>query len=173
MQRSAAVGALAAIVAALLVSEAAPAASGTTVLRLDGVGPLHLGMTRAAAVKTGWLAGRGKGCELGGDPPITYRFTGAKAPRGLSGSVEFADGRLKALSFSRGVRTVTGVKIGTTTARTVTRYRDAGFTASSEYVDTFGGSFITVKHRGRQVLGGFAERGRVSILAVPFVSVCE
>src|SRR5215212_6929447 len=103
----------------------------TTVLRLNGIGPLHLGMTRTAALGTGWLAGRRSGCPLGGTPPITYRFTGPKAPSAIKGSAEFENGRLTTLSFTRGVRTSTGVSVGrTTTARMVARYRAAGFAAS-------------------------------------------
>ena len=52
-----------------------------TTLRLDGVGPLKLGMRVTAARQTGWLAGRRTGCPLGGPPlPVTYRLSG-RAPR--------------------------------------------------------------------------------------------
>ncbi|HEX6621927.1 MAG TPA: hypothetical protein VF024_19845, partial [Solirubrobacteraceae bacterium] len=100
---------LAALAGAVLWAPATAAGGpATTVLRLDGIGPLHLGMTRAAALGTGWLAGRRPGCPLGGTPPITYRFTGAKAPKGIKGSMEFVNGRLSTMSFTRGVRTTTG-----------------------------------------------------------------
>jgi hypothetical protein len=108
---------------ALAVPPPAASPASTTVLRLDGIGPLHLGMTRTAALATGWLADRGPGCPLGGTPPITYPFSGAEAPEATKGSAEFADGRFTALSFTRGVRTSTGVTVGrTTTARMVARY---------------------------------------------------
>jgi hypothetical protein len=160
--------------AALAVQPPAASPASTTVLRLDGIGPLHLGMTRTAALATGWLAHRGSGCPLGGTPPITYRFTGAKAPKATKGSAEFADGRLTALSFTRGVRTSTGVTVGrTTTARMVARYRAAGFTASASFVSTFQGTFVRVKRHGRDVVGGFGEGGVVTIVAIPTVAVCE
>jgi hypothetical protein len=159
---------------ALAVQPPAASPASTTVLRLDGIGPLHLGMTRTAALATGWLAHRGSGCPLGGTPPITYRFTGAKAPKATKGSAEFADGRLTALSFTRGVRTSTGVTVGrTTTARMVARYRAAGFTASASFVSTFQGTFVRVKRHGRDVVGGFGEGGVVTIVAIPTVAVCE
>jgi hypothetical protein len=159
---------------ALAVQPPAASPSSTTVLRLDGIGPLHLGMTRTAALATGWLADRGSGCPLAGTPPITYRFTGAKAPKATKGSAEFADGRLTALSFTRGVRTSTGVTVGrTTTARMVARYRAAGFTASASFVSTFQGTFVRVKQHGRDVVGGFGEGGVVTIVAIPTVAVCE
>jgi hypothetical protein len=159
---------------ALAVPPPAASPASTTVLRLDGIGPLHLGMTRTAALATGWLADRGSGCPLGGTPPITYRFSGAKAPEATKGSAEFADGRLTALSFTRGVRTSTGVTVGrTTTARMVARYRAAGFTASASFVSTFQGTFVRVKRHGHDVVGGFGEGSVVTIVAIPTVPVCE
>ena len=160
--------------AALAVQSSAASPASTTVLRLDGIGPLQLGMTRTAAVATGWLAGRSTGCPLGGTPPITYRFTGAKAPDAIKGSVEFVNGRLSTMSFTRGVRTSTGVTVGrTTTARMVARYRAAGFTASARFDRTFQGTFVRVRRHGRDVVGGFGEGTVVTIVAIPAVSVCE
>jgi hypothetical protein len=161
------------VLLACLLLPASGAGAATTLLRLDGIGPLKLGMTRVAALKSGWLAHRAPGCELVSPRPVTYRFTGAKAPHGLRGSAQFDRGRLSALSFSRGVRTRLGVQIGTSTARMVSKYRHAGFAASSMFSSTFGGTFVTVKRRGRQVLGGFATGGQVRNLAVPFVPVCD
>jgi hypothetical protein len=167
--------ALAALAAVVLWSPASAAGGpGTTVVRLDGIGPLHLGMTRTAAVATGWLAGRRPGCPLGGTPPITYRLTGPKAPKAVRGTAEFADGRLTTLSFTRGVRTSTGVTVGrTTTARMVARYRAAGFSASARFERTFQGTFVRVRRNGRDVVGGFGEGGVVRIVAIPAVAACE
>ena len=160
--------------AALVVPANAAGPTSTTVLRLDGIGPLHLGMTRTAALGTGWLAGRSSGCPLGGTPPITYRFTGPKAPRAIKGSAEFENNRLSTLSFTRGVRTSTGVTVGrTTTARMVARYRTAGFAASARFESTFQGTFVRVRRHGRDVVGGFGEGGVVTIIAIPAVAACE
>jgi hypothetical protein len=158
-----------------LLAPSASGASATAVLRLDGIGPLHLGMTRTAAVATGWLGQRGTGCELGGRPfPITYRFTGRKAPRGIAGVAEFQRDRLAGLSFTRGVRTSTGVTVGSTTAkRMVSRYRQAGFSASARFEDVFQGTFVTIKRHGDQVVGGFGERGVITVVAIPAITVCE
>jgi hypothetical protein len=161
------------VVLVCLLGPASAADAATTLLRLDGVGPLKLGMTRAAAVKTGWLADRAPGCELASPRPITYLFTGPKAPGGLRGSAQFDSGRLSVISFSRGVRTRVGVRIGAPTARMVSKYRNAGFGASSMFSPTFAGTFVTVKRGGRQVLGAFARGGHVKSLAVPAVPVCE
>lgn len=161
-------------VAALAVPANAAGPPSTTVLRLDAIGPLHLGMTRTDALGTGWLAGRRSGCPLGGTPPITYRFTGAKAPRAIKGSAEFANNRLTTMSFTGGVRTSTGVTVGrTTAARMVARYRAAGFAASSRFESTFQGTFVRVRRHGRDVVGGFADASVVTIVAIPAVSVCE
>jgi hypothetical protein len=166
---------LALVSAALLAPASAPGAGSTPVLRLDGIGPLHLGMTRTTAVATGWLGQRGTGCELGGRPfPVTYRFTGRKAPRGIAGVAEFQHNRLADLSFTRGVRTSTGVTVGrTTTKRMVTRYRQAGFSASAWYEAIFRGTFVTIKRAGDQVVGGFGEHGVITMVAIPAISVCE
>ena len=171
---SRALGLAALVGAALWAPATAAAGPATTVLRLDGIGPLHLGMTRTAAVATGWLAARSSGCPLGGTPPITYRFTGAKAPRAIKGSVEFANNRMTTMSFTGGVRTSTGVTVGrTTAARMVARYRAAGFTASARFDSTFQGTFVRVRRHGHDVVGGFADAGAVTIVAIPTVSVCE
>ncbi len=153
----------------------ATSAGATTTLRLDGVGPLKLGMKATAARQTGWLADRRPGCELGGPPlPVTYRLTGRRAPGGIRGVAEFNRGRLTGLSFSRGVRTAAGVTVGVTTAaRMVARYRAAGFSASARYDATFQGTFTNVRRGTRNVLGGFGEGAVVSFLAIPSVPVCE
>lgn len=167
-------------VAAALAAAAAPAAQSATTLRLGGIGPLRLGMTSSAALRTGWLARRGRGCELGGPPiPVTYAFSGPSAPAGIVGSAEFRNGTLRNLSFRRGVRTATGVVVGvTTTTGMVNRYKDAGFGARALFVDTFGGTIVTVRRNGRQVIGGFADgrasaRRPLSTLAIPAVPFCE
>lgn len=174
--------ALAGTVAAGAISATPEVASAQSpaLLRLDGVGPLRLGMGPRAALRTGWLARRGRGCELGGPPiPVTYRLTGPRAPAGVVGVAEFRFGRLRNLSFSRGVRTATGVLAGRTTAtEMVSRYRRAGFAARAQFAGVFQGTFVTVRRGGRQTIGGFA-RGRasarrpLSALAVPFVPTCE
>ena len=172
MSHSRQLTALALGLAALAVGPGAAAAS-TTVLRTAGIGPLTLGMTRAAAVSTGWLGSRAPGCELASPRPVTYRFTGPKAPSGLRGTAEFDNGGLTNLSFTAGVRTATGVHLGTTTSRMVARYRTAGFSASARYVGTFQGTFVNVKRSGHQLVGGFGQRGRITVLAVPVIAVCE
>src|SRR5690242_7434755 len=147
------------VLLACLLLPASGAGAAPTPLRLNGIGPLKLGMTRAAALNTGWLAHRAPGCELVSPRPVTYLFTGAKAPHGLRGSAQFDRGRLTVVSFTRGVRTRVGVQIGTPTARMVSKYRQAGFAASSMFSSTFAGTFVTVKRHGRQVLGAFATGG--------------
>ncbi len=166
--------AISATSAAATAAPTAPAAS-PALLRLDGIGPLRLGMTRQAAVATGWLAQRRPGCPLGGPPlPITYRLTGAKAPKGIRGVAEFTGDRLRTLSFTAGVRTAAGVEVGrTAVARMVARYRALGLAASSRYDSTFVGTFVTVKRNGKFAIGGFTESGPIAILGIPFVPLCE
>jgi hypothetical protein len=164
------------LLAGASVAATAATASATTRLHLDGIGPLKLGMTRTAALATGWLANRQPGCELESPRPIDYRFSGPNAPRGLHGTADFQGGKLRALSFTGGARTATGVTVGhTTTARMVARYRSVGFAASAQFVSTFGGTFVRVRRRpgGADVIGAFARRRTVTVLAVPVVPVCE
>jgi hypothetical protein len=173
--RTALVPLLAIAIAGPVTPATSAGGASTTLLRLDGIGPLELGMTRTAALATGWLAVRGSGCPLGGPPlPITYRVSGSDAPSGVRGSVEFRDGRLRAMAFTRGVHTATGVRVGRTTpARMVARYRRAGYAASARYEASFQGTFVTVRRRSRPVLGGFAARRVVTTLAIPRVQTCE
>lgn len=164
--------AVAVVAGAIGVPTAASAAQPTT-LRLDGVGPLRLGMTRASAVRTGWLSHRSSGCEVASPVPVTYRLDGAKAPKALNGSAEFSRGRLRTLTFGGGVRTTVGVRVGSTSADLLSRYRAAGFTATSRYEELFEATFLTVKRERRQVLGALSTNGRVTQLALPAVLVCE
>ncbi|MDO8210624.1 hypothetical protein [Conexibacter sp. CPCC 206217] len=157
-------------------------AAALPTLRLDGIGPLRLGMTSAAALRTGWLANRGRGCELAGDPlPFVFQFRGPRAPAGLVGIATF-DGstrKLTNISFRRGVRTATGVVAGQTTATgMVNRYKDAGFSARAQFFDTFAGTLVTVRRGGKRVVGGFANgrasaRRPLATLAIPGVSICD
>ncbi len=166
------------LVCALLgLAVAAPGAgAATTLLRLDGIGPLKIGMSRADAVATGWLSHRSQGCELASPRPVSYRFDGPKAPRALDGSAEFVNGKLRVIAFAKGVRTATGVVVGQTTfSQMVQRYVAAHFLAASRYDSTFQGTFVTVRKRrkGSQVIGAFAEKRVITTIAVPAVPLCE
>ncbi|WP_026910652.1 hypothetical protein [Patulibacter minatonensis] len=161
-----------------VVSPAGPAgaAATPTTLGTTAVGPLKLGMSRSAAVKTGWLSNRGTGCPLGGKPyPITYALKGSKAPSGLRGTVEFVGGKLNVMTFTKGVRTTTGVTVGTTTSAMVAKSKAAGFKAKLEPSETFGGTFVHVTKGGDDVLAGFAEGSgkRVGQLGIPTIPVCD
>lgn len=166
------------LVAALTALLVAAPADAATLVRPDGIGPLKIGMSRTAALATGWLSNRHSGCPLGGKPyPVDYDLKGSGAPGGIGGSAEFVGDKLTNLAFDKGVRTATGVVPGHTSwPSMVKRYRDAGYRVSARYESTFGGTFVTVKRRrgGAPIMGGFAERGHaVSTLGLPYVPVCE
>jgi hypothetical protein len=150
---------------------------GAVLVRLDGIGPLRLGMARMSALDTGWLAGRSTGCRLGGRPyPVDYAVEGPAAPPGFSGTAEFTGGKLVSFSFAGGVRTATGVVPGKTTwAGMVSRYRSAGFRVAARYDATFPATFVTVRRRrgGPSVIGGLARGKVVQTLGLPHVRVCE
>jgi hypothetical protein len=161
-----------------LAAIAAAPAHAATLVRLDGIGPLKLGMSRLAALDTGWLGARHTGCKLGGKPyPIDYSLTGGKAPTGIGGSAEFTDGKLANMSFTKGVRTATGVVPGVTSwPNMVQRYRDAGYRVSARYDSTFVGTFVNVKRRkgAAAVMIGFAEKGKpVGMIGIPYIPLCE
>ena len=160
-----------------LAAVASPA-HGATLVRLDGIGPVKLGMSRMAALDTNWLGARSTGCTLGGKPyPVDYSLTGAKAPSGIKGTAEFQHGKLMNMAFSGGVRTATGVVPGTTSWPTmVTKYRDAGYRVSARYDSTFVGTFVTVKRKKGKasVMVGFAEKGKaIGTIGIPYVPLCE
>lgn len=167
--------AVAILLALLAVAVSAAAASASPRLRGDGIGPLKLGMTRTAAVATGWLAHKGLGCELAGpNRPIVYTLNGPRAPRGVRGTAEFEQSRLRNLSFTKGVHTRAGVVVGkTTTSKMVKAYRAFGFAASARFESVFDGTFVFVKRRGHFLIGGFAAHRVVTTLAIPVVPVCE
>ncbi|WP_236550726.1 hypothetical protein [Cyanobium sp. Copco_Reservoir_LC18] len=181
LRRAARLGAMGAFLLLAAGSAWAPASAwadgrgSTPVLRLDGIGPLRLGMGRADAVATGWLSDPGPGCELGGPPvPVVYKLKGPKAPPGVAGTVQFEQGTLRVMAFSAGVRTTFGVALpGGTVNDLVKRARAAGLSATSAYDETFAGRFVTVNRGGQQVLGAFATKSAIDTIAVPYVPVCE
>jgi hypothetical protein len=163
------------LLAVVVLAVSAATATASPRLRGDGIGPLKLGMTRTAAVATGWLAHRSLGCELAGpNRPIVYKLVGAKAPKGVRGTAEFEQGRLRNLSFTKGVHTRAGVVVGkTTTALMVKDYRVFGFKATAQFMSVFNGTFVFVKRKGHFLIGGFAAHRVVTTLAIPVVPVCE
>ncbi len=175
LRRAARLGAIGAILVLAAGSALADGRGSSPVLRLDGIGPLRLGMSRAEAVATGWLSDPGPGCELGGPPlPVVYRLKGPKAPAGIVGTAEFDRGTLRVFAFSAGVRTSFGVAVpGGTVGDLLKRARAAGLSATSAYDETFAGRFVTVNRGGKQVLGAFADQSGIATIAVPYVPVCE
>jgi hypothetical protein len=174
LHRAARLGAMGAILLLAAGSAWADGRGPSPVLRLDGIGPLRLGMGRAEAVATGWLSDPGPGCELAGPALVVYRLKGPKAPAGIVGTVEFDKGTLRVFAFSAGVRTTFGVVLpGGTVGDLLKRARAAGLSATSVYDPTFAGRFVTVNQKGKQVLGAFATKSAIDTLAVPYVPVCE
>jgi hypothetical protein len=168
---------VAAVLALPLAATARPSADPARfpVLRVDGIGPLRLGMTEAEAKATGWLSGKGTGCELGGLPlPVTYKLLGMRAKPGIAGTVEFQGGKLRSMAFTKGVRTTFGVAVGiSTTAAMVARGEAAGFEGVARYDDTFAGTFVALWRFGIHKMGGFAEKKVVTVIGIPYVPVCE
>lgn len=164
--------------AAIMVAAAAvPASAATPRLRLDGIGPLTLGMTTSQAVATGWLATPQPGCELESPRPVGYSLRGSSAPAGLRGSVIFRSGRLSEVIVDKGARTITGVRPGVTTARAmIVAYRRAGYWVTSVYEPVFQTRFITARRGGKTIVGiapGISTAKVVGSLGVPGITACE
>ncbi len=162
-------------IAAAGLTMSTASASASTLLRLNGIGPVKIGMLRTAALGTGWLSDRSTGCKLGGTPyPIGYRLHGPSAPSGLVGNVESRSGHVRNIVVTRNARTAVGVTVRKTTfAGMVTRYRNAGYTATAAFDSTFQGTFVTVKKAGKTVITGFGSGQKVTSLGVPYIPVCE
>jgi hypothetical protein len=58
-------------------------------------------------------------------------------------------------------------------SRMVRAYQQAGFSASAKFDPVFGGTFVTVRRHGKEVIMGFAKHGVVIELGVPFIPVCD
>ncbi len=165
---------LAGVLAATIAGAApAGAASAPTRVRLDGVGPITLGMTRADAAKTGWLSNPHRNCPDKGTVANGYELHGAKAPGGLGASVAFAGGTLRAISLEKGARTQTGVTVGVSTlTRMASAYRAAGYQVKAKRYPTVGGTYVTVRRKGIIVVQGFGTGKLVQTLGLPFIPVC-
>jgi hypothetical protein len=148
------------------------------VLRLDGIGPLKLGMSGAAALKTGWLDTRKPtpGCQLAPPPHSKiYRLSGPRLPAGVKGSAEIGGGKLITLVLDAGVATDTGVKLGTSTVTEMTAaYRKAGFEVDAAPDEVFQTTFVNVVKDKRMVLAGSApDSETIESLATPTFMLCE
>lgn len=155
----------------LVVSQAAGARA--PVLRLNGIGPLSLGMSRPTAIATGWLANRSLGCELASPRPVVYSLTGPRAPRGIAGSVSFVGEKLVSVSIRRGAQTGLGIAPGRSTVRAmVATYRSHGFRVTNRYEATFQARFVTASRAG-QTIGAVASKSTIDSLGIPHIDVCE
>jgi hypothetical protein len=131
-------------------------------------------MSQTAAVNTGWLAHKSQGCELASPRPVVYQLNGSSAPAGVKGSAQFEGGKLRNLSFTRGVHTAVGIVPGVSrTGQMVDRYGRAGFNASAQYSNVFRSTFVNVKKGGKFKIMGLAEHERINTLSIPVVPVCE
>ncbi len=142
-------------------------------LRLTGIGPLTLGMTRPAAVATGWLANPQAGCEFYGPTARGYDFTGPQAPAGLVGNASFTNGKLVNISFRRGVQTHVGVRPGVSTRQAMVRaYRQGGFVVTDRFQPVFQTRFITAR-RGGKSIQATTRAGKVFQLSIPLTEICD
>lgn len=165
------------LTAAVTVVMTATASAATPRLRLNGIGPLTIGMTKSQALATGWIANQQLGCELASPRPRVLDFTGPNAPAGLQGSVSFQRGTLTDITIARGAITRTGVQPGVTTARRMIRaYRDAGFVVTSRFDPVFQARFTTAYRGGKTIVGlslGSSRNRVLRSVSVPFVPLCE
>lgn len=158
---------------AVVLTATAAGSAATPLMRLRGIGPVQLGMTRPAAVSTGWLAHKTLGCELASPRPVVFQFDGPKAPAGLKGSASFVGGKLVNISFRSGVHTRLGIRPGVSTVGAMIRaYRRGGFRVTNVFDSTFQARFITATRGGRSI-GAVASGAVIDTIAVPRIEVCE
>ena len=151
-----------------------PASAATTTLRQDGIGPLTLGMTRTAALKTGWLSDRVAGCPLVLPRPVTYSLRGPKAPSGLRGTAEFSSGVLTNVSVTRGAQTALGIRPHHNSALGMVRtYRRAGYTATAEFAPDFGVTFVRIMRGGANRFGAVQTGATLDQISIPSTATCE
>lgn len=153
-----------------------------TTIRLDGIGPLRLGMTRRAATATGWLRSSSETCnDRAGALPQVMRADGPRAAPAVNLSAYFrsgANGKLTHLMFSGGARTELGIRPGVSTAaQMIARYRRAGFAVRSSYSRDYGGTFVEARRHGKLVMTGLAPgrvgaRRALTIVAIPSFFRC-
>ncbi|MDO8189474.1 hypothetical protein Q5424_26270 [Conexibacter sp. JD483] len=198
MLRAASLLSSVALLAAVAVTTAAPAGADRpapaavasakrvpvgTLLRLDGIDKLRLGMTRNAGYATGQLRTTAETCLDGKRPlPITYGSDGPKAAPAARYTAYFRggrNGRLTHVTAFGGVVTELGIRPGVSTGQQlVARYKRAGYTVRSEWVANLNATVIHVLRGRRQVLDGLvsARLGRrrtpLTAVAIPRYFLC-
>lgn len=149
-----------------------------TTIRLDGIGPVRVGMKLRAVEATGWIRSTAETCFGGSVPlPTVSHSDGPRAAPGVSFGAYFrgrgANSTLTNIMFASGARTELGIRPGVSTAaQMVARYRRAGFTVRTTYLREYGGTFVDVVRRGKVVMTGFAQgrlgdRRALGVLAIP------
>ena len=163
---------------------AARRTASPTTLRLDGIGPLRLGMSRNSAYAFGLLRSSTETC-LGAKPPlpVSYASDGPRATPGVRFTAYFTGGRngkLTHVMVYDGARTELGIRPGVSTAaQMIARYKRAGYTVKTEWRGDLGATFVNVTRRGKPVMTGMvnarlsAKRTPLFLVAVPSYFGCR
>ncbi|MEI2811331.1 MAG: hypothetical protein V9F00_14355 [Nocardioides sp.] len=150
--------------------------------RLSGqaLGPIELGMSRRAALATGWLGDAQETCSDiigGGAEPgeYSYELDGEQSPGSLSGQVEFFDDRVTMIQVNSEVELPNGVTFDTgwdnpTAER---EFTERGYSFSSgEFFDS--NDAATVRSPGGDEFGMYFSYSEGSaVVAIPDVTVCD
>jgi hypothetical protein len=160
--------------AATTSTTAGPKVQDEYTISYSSYGPLHLGMTEAAAQATGLLQPPGPGCGLSGDP--TEKSFQLVAP--LQGTVVAAQGKVTVLyARTRYVTSPGGLHDGDTLAKAQAVAWGDGYvgTLDKNGEATFGTWSVSVKHgedAAFEVLIDPATQ-KVIAAAAPYVPVCD
>lgn len=147
-------------------------AAGAIVLSPEGLGPLKLGMTTAAAQATGLIGPVGEGCEFAGT-----RDAALLAP--LEGAVTFGDDDLvQAVDVDSGASTAEGLAPDASIDQIEAAYDGHnGFTLARDDtpLDVFGLFLLNVSRGGDEVYGFVFNEGntRARGVAAPNVQFCD
>jgi hypothetical protein len=148
--------------------------AGALRLQPGRLGPLHVGMTQAAATATGLIGPFEPGCELSSPPPQAARLL---AP--LDGFVEVQDGVVTTIAVGAGAPTAPGgVRTGDPLDSARAAFEAAGYEVSIDEstAEVFGDWFVSVTDGGTAVYGfgaGAEAPHELGLVYTPDLLACE
>jgi hypothetical protein len=152
-------------------ADVTPAGSSAPVVGPKGVGPVTIGKRYAVLRKQGLVGRIRRGCELGGpntrSAPLTFP---------LRGSVDFNRSRLRRvrnITVTRGAATAKGIGIGSTLDEITAAYPRAQVDRNTEEVFQFTLVTIPRSDGGKFQFAVSTETGKVTIIGIPNIAVCE
>lgn len=153
---------------------ASPAAA-VPLLRLDGIGPLMLGMSEADAEATGWLSNRSAPwCPFAGTEDPTWDLAGPSAPAGVDGYLIFREGEIDQVVIRSGTTTDEGIGAGASFGDLSDTYGGLGYEVDSYARFESFDDFATVEQADEpRLMTTLNSDGSIEWIGVPYISVCD